>query len=113
MRGLHEYDINILMDDFDPQNIDDVSQVGCLDLRVNSYAWEDLRGFTQTTGPSLLERKDIAASVTVKSFVLESPFEVIIGAEIRAKMAENPPPPGVTISYEGDLKAKAKVLAAC
>ncbi|HOY20710.1 MAG TPA: efflux RND transporter permease subunit [Haliscomenobacter sp.] len=105
--GAYEYDINILMDDFDRKNIDDVSQVGFVNPAGELIRLEQFARIYQTTGPSLLERKDRAASVTVKSFVLGRPSGTI-GAEIQAKMAESPPPPGVTISYEGDLKNQSE-----
>ena len=105
--GAYEYDINIAMDEFDRKNIDDVSQVGFVNPAGELVRLEQFARIYQTTGPSMLERKDRAASVTVKSFVLGRPSGTI-GAEIQAKMAQDPPPPGVTISYEGDLKNQSE-----
>ena len=60
---------------------------------------------SQTTGPSLLERKDRIPAVVVSSKVLGRQSGDI-GAEIQAKIKENPPPAGVNIAYDGDLKAQ-------
>lgn len=101
--GAYEYDINVGIDEFDRKDIDDVAQISFLNPTGEMIRLEQFAKIYQTTGPSLLERKDRAASVTVKSFVLGRPSGTV-GAEIQAKMAENPPPPGIIISYDGDLK---------
>ena len=105
--GAYEYDINIGIDDFDKQNIDDVSQIGFKNQQGELVRLEQFAKIYQSTGPSLLERKDRVASVTVKSYTLGRPAGTI-GAEIQAKMALDPPPPGITISLEGELKQQAE-----
>lgn len=105
--GAYEYDINVAVDEFDRKDIDDVSSISFRNPAGELVRLEQFAKIYQTTGPSLLERKDRAASVTVKSFVLGRPSGTV-GEEIKAKMAENPPPPGITISYDGDLKNQAE-----
>lgn len=105
--GAYEYDINVAVDEFDRKDIDDVSSISFRNPAGELVRLEQFAKIYQTTGPSLLERKDRAASVTVKSFVLGRPSGTV-GDEIKAKMAENPPPPGITISYDGDLKNQAE-----
>lgn len=105
--GAYEYDINVAVDEFDRKDIDDVSSISFRNPAGELVRLEQFAKIYQTTGPSLLERKDRAASVTVKSFVLGRPSGTV-GDEIKAKMAENPPPPGISISYDGDLKNQAE-----
>jgi HAE1 family hydrophobic/amphiphilic exporter-1 len=105
--GAYEYDINILMDEFDRKSIEDVAQITFTNNVGEMVRLEQFANIYQTTGPSMLERKDRAASVTVKSYVLGRPTGTI-GAEIQAKMAEDPPPTGITIALEGELKQQAE-----
>jgi HAE1 family hydrophobic/amphiphilic exporter-1 len=103
--GNSEYDINIRFDEFDRKNIDDVSGITFVNARGQAIKLSQFAGITQTTGPSLLERKDRVPAVVVSSKVLGRQSGDI-GADIQAKIAETPPPSGVFIAYDGDLKAQ-------
>lgn len=103
--GNLEYDINIRFDEFDRQNIDDVSGITFVNPRGERIKLNQFASITQTTGPSLLERKDRIPAVVVSSKVLGRQSGDI-GADIQAKIAENPPPDGISIAYDGDLKAQ-------
>ena len=109
--GAFEYDINILLDDFDRKSLNDVAQLTFMNTRGEEIRLEQFATITQTTGPSKLERKDRVSSVTVNSQVIGRPTGTI-GEEIKARLAENPPPPGVTIAYDGELKFQAEGFGA-
>lgn len=109
--GAFEYDINILLDDFDRKNLDDVAQLSFTNIRGEEVLLEQFASIVQTTGPSKLERKDRVSSVTVNSQVIGRPTGTI-GEEIKTRLAKNPPPPGVTIAYDGELKFQAEGFGA-
>jgi HAE1 family hydrophobic/amphiphilic exporter-1 len=109
--GAFEYDINILLDDFDRKSLEDVAQLSFTNNRGEEVRLEQFADIVQTTGPSKLERKDRVSSVTVNSQVIGRPTGTI-GEEIKARIAKNPPPPGVTIAYDGELKFQAEGFGA-
>jgi hydrophobic/amphiphilic exporter-1 (mainly G- bacteria), HAE1 family len=101
--GANEYDINVRLDAFDRRNIDDISKLSFVNSRGELIRLNQFANITQTTGPSRLERKDRTASVTVQSKVLGRPAGSV-GEDIKKIIAETPPPAGVSIAYEGELK---------
>ncbi len=103
--GANEYDINVKLDAFDRRSVADIAQLGFINARGEMIRLDQFATITQTTGPSQLERKDRTAAVTMKSKVLGRPSGTV-GAEIQAIIAQNPPPAGVSIAYDGDLKAQ-------
>lgn len=109
--GAFEYDINISLDDFDRKSLDDVAQLTFMNTRGEEIRLEQFATIVQTTGPSKLERKDRVSSVTVNSQVIGRPTGTI-GEEIKARLAENPPPPGVSLAYDGELKFQAEGFGA-
>ena len=109
--GAYEYDINILLDDFDRTNIDDVGNLSFTNPLGQKIRLEQFATITQTTGPSVLERKDRVSAVTVRSQVLGRPTGTI-GEELKARIAQNPPPEGVDLAYDGELKFQAEGFGA-
>jgi len=105
--GEYEYDINILLDDFDRKNLEDVAHLVFMNTRGEKIRLEQFAEIIQTTGPSMLERKDRAASVTVKSQVLGRPTGTI-GEELKAMIGKTPPPKNVELAYDGELKFQAE-----
>lgn len=109
--GAYEYDINILLDDFDRTNIEDVGNLSFTSTLGQKIRLEQFATITQTTGPSVLERKDRVSAVTVRSQVLGRPTGTI-GEELKARIAQNPPPEGVDLAYDGELKFQAEGFGA-
>ncbi len=101
--GNNEYDINVLLDQFDRRNAQDVASITIMNNRGQLIKLEQFATITPTVGPSRLERSDRNPSVKLTSKALGVPSGTI-GAEMQAWVAENPPPPGVNIKYDGDLK---------
>lgn len=101
--GAYEYDINVVLDAFDRENVADVAKLTFANNKGELIRLDQFATITQTTGPSFLERRDRSAAVNVRSGVLGRPSGSI-GADIQALIDQNPPPPGVTLAYEGDLK---------
>jgi len=103
--GANEYDINVILDAFDRSNLEDIGHLSFLNSRGEMIRLEQFAQITQTTGPSLLERKDRIASVTLRSRVLGRPAGTV-GGEIKELIAQTPPPSGVSIAYDGELRAQ-------
>lgn len=103
--GANEYDINVRLDAFDRRSLSDINRLSFVNMRGEMIRLDQFATVTQTTGPSQLERKDRTASVTLQSKVLGRPSGTI-GAEIQEIIAQNPPPAGISIAYDGDLKAQ-------
>lgn len=109
--GAYEYDINILLDDFDRTNVEDVGNLSFTNTLGQKIRLGQFATITQTTGPSVLERKDRVSAVTVRSQVLGRPTGTI-GEELKARIAQNPPPEGVDLAYDGELKFQAEGFGA-
>lgn len=104
--GNKEYDINIVLDEFNRRNAEDIASLTVVNdkgelIKINQFAT-----ISPTIGASRLERSDRSPSVRVNSKLLGVPLGTV-GAELDAWRAENPPPPGVFFKYDGDLKDQA------
>jgi len=105
--GGKEYDINIKLDAFDRNAPSDIANLTLMNnkgklIRLNQFA-----AIRETTGPARLERLNRIPSVTVKSKVLGQSSGTV-GAALQQWVAENPPPSGTKINYEGDLRRQSE-----
>lgn len=108
--GNNEYDINIVLDEFDRRNANDIANLTVVNDDKELIKIGQFSKIAPTTGPSRLERADRSPSVKIRSKVLGVPSGTI-GAEIQQWVADNPPPSGVFIKYDGDLKNQAEGFA--
>ncbi len=102
-RGSYEYDINIIYDNFNRRSPEDVSNL----VFINSAGYPvKLAQFASVyigTGNISRERYDRISSVSVESQVLgRSSGDV--GNEIKKKIAGLSLPPGVSVSYDSEMK---------
>jgi HAE1 family hydrophobic/amphiphilic exporter-1 len=105
--GNTEYDIQIRLDAFDRNNEEDVKNLLFVNQRGEQIKLSQFSSISSATGPSLLERKDRIPSLIVSSKILGRQSGDI-GVDIQKKIADNPPPAGIFISYDGDLKAQSE-----
>jgi len=105
--GNAEYDMQIRLDAFDRSNEDDVRNLSFVNNRGEQIRLSQFAAIRSATGPSLLERQNRIPSLIVSSKILGRQSGDI-GADIQAKIAENPPPTGIFITYDGDLKAQSE-----
>ncbi|MBI5916329.1 MAG: efflux RND transporter permease subunit [Bacteroidetes bacterium] len=106
--GSKEYDINIKMDGFNRNSIGDISNLSLMNNQGRLIHLNQFATIEQTTGPNQLERLNRQSSVLIKSKVLGRPSGAV-GADVTKLVEEtNPPPTGVSIMYEGDLKNQAE-----
>lgn len=109
--GLNEYDINIKLDDFDRQNVEDVKNLTFINAAGQQIKLSQFATVVQGSGPSVLERKDRRTSVTVKSNVLGI-TSGIISDNINKSLAEHPLPAGVDVKWSGDAERQADSMGA-
>ncbi len=110
--GDNEYDINIKMDDFNRRSVTDIASLGVLNAEGQLIRLSQFADIVQTTGPNLLERFSRTPSVSMKSKVLGRPSGEI-GTDIKKLMEETmPPPTGVKVTYDGDMKNQAEGFGA-
>ncbi len=105
--GINEYDIRIVLDEFDRRSQDDIAELTLMNNSGQLIKLKQFASIAPSAGPARLERSDRLPSVTAKSKVLGVPSGTI-GTEVKNWIADNPPPPGVNIKYEGDLKNQAE-----
>lgn len=102
--GSKEYDVNIRLASFDRNDVDDIANLVFVNPEGRQIRLRQFAEVVQTTGPNQLERHNRLPSVTLLSNALGRPTGDI-GADIKKVFAEElPPPPGINIIYDGDLK---------
>jgi|GEM_PF-6389017 len=63
--GMNEYDINIRLDEFDRKSASDVSGFIFVNSKGQNIRLSQFATITQSTGPSMVERKNRRTSVTL------------------------------------------------
>ncbi|MEE4255666.1 MAG: efflux RND transporter permease subunit, partial [Bacteroidales bacterium] len=104
--GLYDYDINIRLDEFDRNSMDDLSGVSFINPYGQSIKLSQFADIYEATGSSKLERYARIPSIMVESQVLGRPAGDV-GDEIKERLAALNLPREVSFSYEGDMKYQA------
>ena len=92
--GNDEYDINVRLDAFDRKNSADVENITFVNNEGDQVALTQFASVKQSTGPSMLERKNRRTSVTLKSNVLGITSGTL-AQSINDSIAEKPLPASV------------------
>jgi len=103
--GEYEYDINIRFGDANRQSIDDVRNLMFTNSQGQQIRLSQFADVKMGSGPSLLERRDKAPSVKVKSKVVGRPVGDVAN-EWAAMFMENEKtkPAGVSYIWSGDME---------
>jgi HAE1 family hydrophobic/amphiphilic exporter-1 len=101
--GTNEYDILVKFDDFDKRDVEDVKSITFRNDAGNMIQLSQFAQVYQTSGPSVLERKDRRASVTVKSNILGMTSGVLV-ERINASLSAKPLPKGVDMKWGGEAE---------
>jgi HAE1 family hydrophobic/amphiphilic exporter-1 len=109
-QGTSEYDINITLDQFDKQNINDIANLGFMNpmgqiIRLNQFAV-----LKPSTGTTVLQRYNRVSSVTVSSQVVGRPVGSVGEDIIKRLDKEVKLPANVAMIKEGDLKYQAEAF---
>jgi len=104
--GPFEYDINISLDRFNRQSLEDVSNLTFVNNLGQQIALKQFAQVTQELGASKLERRDRVSAITVNAQVIGRPVGTV-GQEIQAAMATKKLPEGVTVQYAGAMEQQS------
>lgn len=101
--GNNEYDINVRFDEFDRSNPKDVESISFLNNKGEQIMLSQFASVSQSSGPSMLERKNRRASVTIKSNVLGLTSGQL-AVSINQALESNPLPSSVDMKWTGDIE---------
>lgn len=107
--GANEYDINIVLDEFDRRNYKDIAGLSVVNNRGEQVRLDQFASITETFGPSKLERRNKLSTITITAQVLGRPVGTV-GAEIQEKLKQLDIPNGISYSMGGDLENQAKAF---
>lgn len=109
--GTQEYDINVRFDEFDRNNPADVEDITFLNNQQKIIPLTQFADIRQSSGPSMLERKNRRTSVTIKSNVLGTTSGVMAN-NINLALQKDPLPPSVEMKWTGDIERQADSFSA-
>ena len=101
--GEYEYDINIRYDQFNRSDINDVRNLIFVNNQGQRIKLSQFADVSESSGPSLLERRDKSPSVNVNAQVVGRPVGDV-AAEWETKFSEIPRPIGVNYTWGGDME---------
>ncbi len=98
-----EYPIRIILDDIDRQNQQDLENLTIINPKGIPVKVSQFAEVVRDNSPSLLERKDRQAAVTLTSDALGRPSGSVAD-DVVAYLKENPLPEGVNMTWGSDIK---------
>jgi HAE1 family hydrophobic/amphiphilic exporter-1 len=107
--GQNEYDINIMMDEFNRENIDDIKGLSFMNNAGQLIRLEQFATVGISSGPSKLERVDKIPSVTIKAQVAGRPIGTV-STEIEEKVEAMKKPIGINAFMNGDIKRQNEAM---
>lgn len=108
-QGDNEYNINILLDNFDKRNINDIANLSFTNLMGQLIRLNQFATLSQSTGTNVLQRYNRVSSVTVNSLAVGRPVGTV-GQEIIDKLDKLKFPAEVSVIKEGDLKYQGEAF---
>ncbi|RYD87737.1 MAG: efflux RND transporter permease subunit, partial [Sphingobacteriales bacterium] len=101
--GQYEYDINIRFNEFNRSNINDVRELVFINERGEQIKLSQFATITEGSGPSLLERRDKSASVTIQAQTVGKSVNTV-SAEWEAAFSKLKRPAGVNYVWGGEIE---------
>ncbi|WP_339887119.1 efflux RND transporter permease subunit [uncultured Flavobacterium sp.] len=108
--GENEYDINVKLDQFDRQNINDIKKVTFLNTTGELIELQQFAAVEQSTGPSKLQRDNKRSSVSIGAQVVGRPVGTV-STEVQAAIEKMKLPEGVSFEMGGDLESQTEAFA--
>lgn len=105
--GEYEYDINIRYNEFSRSSIEDVSELVFINDMGQQIKLSQFATITEGSGPSLLERRDKSASVTIQAQTVGRPSGTVAG-EWEAIFSQMERPTGVSYVWGGDMENQSE-----
>jgi len=109
--GVDDYDINIRLDEFDRRNPQDVADIGFVNNNNQLIRLSQFAVVKQSSGPSLLERYNRRASVTIHSNVLGITSGKL-SQNIDKALLKDPLPKNIKYIWSGDISKQADSFGA-
>ncbi|MAC96293.1 MAG: acriflavin resistance protein [Flavobacteriales bacterium] len=107
--GDNEYDINILLDEFDREQTEDVAQLSMINTDGERVRLDQIADIQEGSSPTELNRRDKVPTVTISAQVIGRPVGTV-GEEITTKMATLDLPSGVSYNMGGDLENQGEAF---
>ncbi len=101
--GEYEYDINIRYSEFDRSNIKDVNELVFVNNVGQQIKLSQFADVTESSGPSMLERRDKSTAITIESQTVGRPTGSI-AADWEKIFSKLPKPTGVSYVWGGDME---------
>ena len=98
-----EYDINIILDEFNKRDKADLENMPLISATGNKIKLKQIATITEQKGPSTLTRYNKLSSVTITGQLAGKTIGTV-GEEIQQKLAKTDKPIGVDIVYAGDME---------
>lgn len=108
--GENEYDINVKLDEFDRQNVNDIKKVTFLNSTGELIELQQFAMVEQSTGPSKLQRDNKRSSVTVGAQVVGRPVGTV-STEVQTAIEGMELPDGIEFEIGGDLESQTEAFA--
>lgn len=108
--GENEYDINVKLDQFDRQNVDDINKVTFLSSTGELIELQQFANVEQSTGPSKLQRDNKRSSVSIGAQVVGRPVGTV-STEVQTAIEQMQMPEGVEFEMGGDLESQTEAFA--
>ncbi len=108
--GENEYDINVKLDQFDRQNINDIKKVTFLNTTGELIELQQFAAVEQSTGPSKLQRDNKRSSVSIGAQVVGRPVGTV-STEVQTAIEKMKLPDGVSFEMGGDLESQTEAFA--
>jgi HAE1 family hydrophobic/amphiphilic exporter-1 len=105
--GEYEYDINIRYNSFNRSNIEDVRNLEFTNDQGQRIKLSQFANINESSGPSLLERRDKSPSVTVQGQTVGRPSGTVAG-EWQKAFEKLRKPAGVSYVWGGDMENQSE-----
>jgi len=105
-----DYDINVKMDQFDREKVDDISSITFLNSKGDIIELRQFANIYQSLGPNKLERYNRISSLTIKAQVFGRPVGTV-GDDLKKLIAQNIRSNNVTIEYIGQMQRQAEAFS--
>ncbi|WP_437918068.1 efflux RND transporter permease subunit [Sphingobacterium sp. LRF_L2] len=107
--GNNEYDILVKFDDFNKGNVEDVRNISFLNDKGQLIRLSQFADVVQSSGPSVLERKDRRTSVTVTSNILGITSGELV-ERINQSLTGKPLEHGIEAKWSGDAERQEEAF---
>lgn len=107
--GENEYDINVVLDQFDRNSIADIASLNFINNRGQTIQLNQFASIRPSSGTTILQRYNRVPSVTVNSQVIGRPVGTV-GEDVLKRVKGMKLPKEVNIIPEGDMKYQTEAF---